>query len=153
YRSVGGGRLRFFPVRDDRDPFFGVAGFVAELDHRAAGFAGAVLAGVGRDLRVGFVALLPQESLLHAAVDVVPRLRLVLVASARHEEVRVDAGVMARLHPLAVVEVLVPTVELAAVLPRANDDVAEAAVASREQALDDALIGIAELVADALRAR
>ena len=112
-----------------------------------AGAGAAVVAGrpaaVGQaDLGQRVLPVLPQEVLVEAGRDVVPRQDLVLGAVAVDVPLEVEAVVGHGLEPQVEAEVLAPLLERAAPPPHLLDDRAEAAVAPRRQALDEGGLGV-----------
>src|SRR5690606_36375379 len=97
----------------------------------------------------GVLPVLPEPLAVETRVEVVPRQDLDLVALTQRVPVEVDGLVGQRLvrarGPPLVGEVLAPAVEAAAVLPHRADDLADPAVAARQQTLHDG--GLALVVA------
>src|SRR5690606_581169 len=107
----------------------------------------AVVAGgppaVGQaDLGERVLPVLPQEILVEAGRDVVPRQDLVLGAVPVDVPVDVEAVVGHGLEPQVEAEVLAPLLDRAAAAPRLLDHGAEASVAARRQTLDEAGLGV-----------
>src|SRR5690606_38604892 len=100
----------------------------------------------------GVLPVPPQPLAVETGVEVVPRQDLVLVAFPRGVPVEVDGLVGERLGgalgPAVEREVLAPAVEPAARLPHGADHLADAAVTTGQQALDDRRLAVVVAVPD-----
>ena len=116
---------------------------------QAVGAAGrAALAALwgGRTL-AGNLIFPDQKLLADAEVQMIPRHHLVVVAVAVGVESRVQSALGHRIVPALRVEVLVPAVQLAALLPGREDNRTHSAVTLGQNRLDKADVGV--VVADA----